>query len=104
MGKNKFSFAISSGAYDDANNIALWYNDKIDGLGYRFLSKLKKSFDKIHFSPSSFSQLGFKSNIRKYTVAGFPYKIYFLFREEHIEILAIVHMSRSNKFIKRKLK
>jgi len=104
MGKNNFSFAISPGAADDTNKAALWYNKKVDGLGYRFLSKLKISLDKIRSAPLSFTRYKKESDIRKYAVAGFPYKIYYLFRNEHIEILAIVHMSRSNKFIRKKLK
>lgn len=104
MGKNKFSFAISPGAADDTNKTAKWYDKKVDGLGYRFLSKLKASFDRIHSSPSSFARYKKESDIRKYAVGGFPYKIYYLFRNEHVEILAIVHMSRSNNFIRRKLK
>jgi hypothetical protein len=78
MRKNKFSFSISSGAADDANKISLWYNKKLDGLGYRFLSKLKQSFENIQLHPSSYSRIMPKNNIRKFTVAGFPYKIYFL--------------------------
>ena len=74
MRKNEFSFTISPGAADDANEIALWYNNKIDGLGYRFLSKLKTSFEKIHSSPSSFTGYKKKSDIRRYAVNGFPYK------------------------------
>jgi ParE toxin of type II toxin-antitoxin system, parDE len=104
MGKNKFSFAISSGAAGDTNKAAKWYDKKVDGLGYRFLTKLKVSLDKIHSAPSSFARYKKESDIRKYSVAGFPYKIYYIFRDEHIEILAIVHMSRSNNFIRRKLK
>lgn len=104
MGKNKFSLTISSGAADDTNKAANWYNKKIDGLGYRFLTKLKISLDKIHSAPSSFARYKKESNLRKYAITGFPYKIYYLFQDEHIEILAIVHMSRSNNFIRKKLK
>lgn len=104
MRKNKFSLAISTGAADDTNKTAIWYNKKVDGLGHRFLSKLKDSLNKIQSSPSSFPRYKKESDIRKYAVIGFPYKIYYLFREDHIEILAIVHMSRSNSFIRRKLK
>jgi hypothetical protein len=57
MRKNKISFAISVGAADDANDIALWYDSKIDGPGYLFLLKLKESFDKVHSMPASFARL-----------------------------------------------
>jgi plasmid stabilization system protein ParE len=104
MGKSNFSFGISQAALDDTNEISLWYDVKMQGLGYRFLSKLKDAFDKIQSSPEAFGQYKGKNDIRKYSVTGFPYKIYYLFRKNHIEILAIVHMSRSNQFIKRKLR
>jgi plasmid stabilization system protein ParE len=103
MRKNNFSFAVSTGAFNDANEIALWYNEKMEGLGFRFLTKLKTSFDKIHSFPENFSRYQKSSDIRKYVVSGFPYRIYYLFRKDHIEVLAIVHTSRSNQFIKRKL-
>jgi plasmid stabilization system protein ParE len=104
MKKNKFSIGISPGAADDTNKTAAWYDNKVIGLGDRFLSKLKDSLDKILSNPSSFPRYKKESDIRKYAVMGFPYKIYYLFREGHIEVLAIVHMSRSNSFIRRKLK
>jgi len=76
----------------------------MDGLSDRFLLKLKVSFDKILFAPSSIARFKKKSDIRKYHVAGFPYKIYYLFRNDHIEVPAIVHRSRSNTFVRRKLR
>jgi hypothetical protein len=44
----------------------------MQGLGYRFLSKLKDAFDKIQSSPEAFGQYKGKSDIRKYSVTGFP--------------------------------
>jgi len=104
MRKNNFSFGISESAFEDSNEIALWYNRIVNGLGSRFMLKLEIAFEKILISPEAFSRYRKNSDIRKLTVSGFPYKIYYLFKKEHIEILAIIHMSRSNQFIKRKLR
>ena len=104
MRKNNFSFGISESAFEDANEIALWYNRIVNGLGARFMLKLEVAFEKTLISPEAFSRYHKKSDIRKLTMSGFPYKIYYLFKKEHIEILAIIHMSRSKQFIKRKLR
>ena len=104
MRKNKVSFAISPGAADDISNIAVWYHQKVEGLGNRFLLRLKASFKKVQLSPEAYARINPKSNIRRCVVPGFPYKTYFLFLDGHVEVLAVIHMSRSNRYIKRKLK
>lgn len=104
MKKSNYSLTLSSAAAKDVINISLWYDRQINGLGNRFLQKLKYTLDKIQLSPTSFSGIKSKVEIRKGSIRGFPYKVYFLLFTNNIEILAIIHFSRSNRFIKRRLK
>jgi hypothetical protein len=104
MNKNNYSLTLSSAAAKDVVKISLWYDKQLDGLGSRFLQRQKKSFDKILSSPTSFSKIKSKLNIRKSGIKGFPYKVYFLLHNNHIEILAIIHFSRSNRYINRRLR
>ncbi|HMT75505.1 MAG TPA: type II toxin-antitoxin system RelE/ParE family toxin [Chitinophagaceae bacterium] len=104
MQKNNFSISISPGAADEIIETAAWYNNKVEGLGERFLKKLKSSLEEIQQSPFAFAKINQKGNIRRKITAGFPYKIFYLLDETHIEVLAVIHFSRSNRFIKRRLK
>ena len=64
MRKNNFSFGISESAFEDANEIALWYNRIVNGLGTRFMLKLEVAFEKTLISPEAFSRYHKKSDIR----------------------------------------
>jgi hypothetical protein len=104
MKKSNYSLTISSAAANDILQISLWYDRQVDGLGNRFLQRQKYTLDKIQLSPTSFSRTKSKLEIRKSSIKGFPFKVYFLFHNNHIEVLAIIHFSRSNRYINRRLK
>ena len=104
MKKSNYSLTLSSAAAKDVVKISLWYDRQVDGLGNRFLQRQKSTLVKIQLSPASFSQIKSKLEIRKSSIKGFPYKVYFLLHNNHIEILAIIHFSRSNRYINRRLK
>jgi toxin ParE1/3/4 len=104
MKKSNHSLTLSSAAAKDVVKISLWYDRQIDGLGNRFLKQQKHALDKIQLSPSSFSRIKSKADIRKSSIKGFPYKVFFLLHNSHIEVLAIIHFSRSNRYINRRLK
>lgn len=104
MRKSNYSLSLSPAAAKDVVKIATWYDKKIDGLGASFLQRQKQSLDKIQLTPTSFSKIKSTFNIRKSSIKGFPYKVYFLIHKDHIEILAVIHFSRSNRYINRRLK
>lgn len=73
-------------------------------LIYNLGSIFRISLEKIEFNPFSFSNIKKGCKYRKLFVRQFPYKIYYYVKEQEIIVIAIIHTSRSNTYIKRRLK
>ncbi|MCK5907864.1 MAG: type II toxin-antitoxin system RelE/ParE family toxin [Flavobacteriales bacterium] len=77
----------------DANEAALWYNDKFDGLGGEFLLSLDAKINAIQRNPKQFPLK--HKNTRRALTDRFPYGIFYIIESETIYILAIIHTRRS---------
>lgn len=104
MSEPSFVLCISVNASDDANDAALWYESKSKGLGVQFLDDLEESYGHILLQPAAYPRHKKESKARKKLLQIFPYKIYYLIDGSEIKILAIIHNSRSQKFIRGKIK
>jgi len=80
------------------------YGNKTPGLDIKFRKAVKNSIDKILSNPSSFASVNKRSKYRRCLADTFPYKIYYRVSEKEITVVAIIHTSRSNSLIKRRLK
>ena len=98
-----YSYKITDEAESDAKEIFDWYENKSQGLGNRFLSHLENSFIKIAFNPFAFANTGYL-DFRRFVLDIFPYKIFYLLKEDVIIISAIIHKSRSLRYWRKKLK
>ncbi len=54
-----YTYKVMDDAELDAKEVFEWYENKVQGLGNRFLSHLEKSFNKIAFNPLAFSNTVF---------------------------------------------
>ncbi len=98
-----YTYKVTDDAELDAKEVFEWYENKLQGLGNRFLSHLEKSFNKIAFNPLAFANTGFL-DFRRFVLNVFPYKIFFLLKDDVIIITAIIHKSRSQRYWRKKLK
>ena len=104
MNEASFVLCISENASYDAHDAAGWYESKSTGLGVQFLNDLEDSYDHILNQPTAYPTHKKGSKARKKILQIFPYKIYYLIDGFEIKVLAIIHSSRSQKFIKGKIK
>jgi toxin ParE1/3/4 len=77
----------------DATDAANWYNLKRDGLGNEFLLALEAKINAIRRNPEQF-KVEYKG-IRRAFTERFPYGVFFIFENDVVYVLAIVHTSRS---------
>ncbi len=98
-----YTYKVTDEAELDAKEVFEWYENKLQGLGNRFLSHLEKSFNKITFNPLAFANTGFL-DFRRFVLDVFPYKIFYVLKDEIIIITAIIHKSRSQSYWRKKLK
>jgi plasmid stabilization system protein ParE len=71
---------------------ALFYEDKVVGLGKSLVADIQNAVTFIRFHPDTPPHLG--QLLRKFVVKRFPYSIIYLHDEQSIFILAIAHDKR----------
>ena len=104
MSNSLFQLLISANAFTDTNEIAAWYEIKAKDLGGQFLTDLENTYTQILSHPTAFAKHREGNKLRKKSLSIFPYRIFYLIDGDFLKIMAIIHHSRSEKFIRRKLK
>lgn len=98
-------YIISDEALNDLTEIAIWYEKQRPFLSDEFLFEFYNvSLEKICFNPKAFSKYIRNSNIRRYKMKRFSYRIFYDDGAFPVKIIAIIHTSRSSRYIKRRLK
>lgn len=86
-------------ATDDYFSIVAWYTDEAgDKVAERFIRSLRETEGRISRNPSlgptSFTYGASKQATRYGAVDGFPYLVFYLNLDEHIEIVRVLHERR----------
>ncbi|MEP6583832.1 MAG: type II toxin-antitoxin system RelE/ParE family toxin [Ginsengibacter sp.] len=89
--------------WDDIKEVIHKYDTVSINLGDRFLDQIWFAEARIQANPHAFSKIT-KSGFRRCLLRKFPYKIFFRIKENKIIVIALIHKSRSNRHIKRRLK
>ena len=69
-----------------------FYEARLDGLGFRFLSAVEQTAGRISAHPEAGAPLG--GEFRKRIVSGFPYNIIYRVWEDYIYLVAVAHQHR----------
>lgn len=80
-----------------------WYESKEAGLAFDFGEEVDRTLQKIILNPFLFPVVDRGFGIRRALTARFPFKIFFVVREESIEICAILHASKDAWIVQRRL-
>ena len=99
-----FEIVIHPSALLDIDDIASWYFIRSPKAELQFYNKLNVAFDKLAKNPTAFSRINKNTSIRSCITEKYPYKVYFRLQDNLVEILAIIHTSRSTRYIRRRLK
>ena len=99
-----YTVELSAAAELDIYFAKTWYESHSLQVAIKFLDKIDLAFQNIRSNPFAFSKLTPKSRYRKYRTPGFPYRIYYFVIESVIQIMAVVHSRRSDKFVRQRLK
>ncbi len=85
----------------DAEEAALFYEDRVDGLGTEFLNVLDTAIAAINSAPRRWpvAQLHTSEfSIRRYSLKKFPHSIFYLATETDIRVIAVAHQKRRPGF------
>jgi plasmid stabilization system protein ParE len=69
-----------------------FYEARLDGLGFRFLSAVEHTAERISGHPEAGAPLG--GEFRKRIVPGFPYNVIYRVWEDYIYLVAVAHQHR----------
>lgn len=101
----KVKYIVSKEALTEIKDISLRYETEGDFLGERFLNELYNiSLEKICSNPYAFRKVRKNSSIRRFVMKRFPYKIFYDTSTLPFKIIAVIHTSRSSRYLKRRLR
>jgi len=73
-----------------------WYENQLDGLGYRFLNEIDSGVRRISGYPMSCQEV--TPGIRRCLLGRFPYCLIYANDGDGIIILAVAHLHRKPKY------
>ncbi len=69
-----------------------WYEARAEGLGEPFLRAVGRCFARIATHPEAFPEVA--DRVRRARLRRFPYGVYYVVREDAIDVLAVYHSRR----------
>lgn len=73
-----------------------WYEDKLDGLGDKYLSELEDGYTAIQKFPDTWAT--FQHGFKRYILNRFPFSILYKSNDKEIFIIAVMHNSRKPNY------
>jgi plasmid stabilization system protein ParE len=83
---------LRSRAEADLDDAFHWYEDRLPGLGEAFLQSVDACFARIKRHPEAFPEA--HPCVRRASIRRFPYGIFYVIRDDRIDVLAVYHARR----------
>jgi len=88
---------IRSVAEADITDAALWYDEREPGLGLELVEEVQAAALRALANPLGCLQLRQQPDVRRILTRRFPYRIFFILREDAIVIFAVLHAARHDQ-------
>lgn len=82
--------------FNDIKGAKLWYSEKSEGLGERFLQELDHGMECIRAYPESWPK--YISDTRRFFLHRFPFAIIYKYDNKAIKVYAVMHLRRKPVF------
>jgi len=89
-------------AEDEMIDSAIFYENRSNGLGHKFLDEIARSLDLISSSPNTWPL--FFDGIRRFLLQRFPFCLLYEIHGDYIYIIAVMHLHRRPFYWKSRLK
>lgn len=80
-------------AREDLRDAAIWYENRLKGLGGAFIDEFLGCISRIEGNPGSYQRVD--GEVRRAVLHRFPYAIFYVVDSAHIEVLSILRSSRA---------
>ena len=98
-----YHITVTADADQDLEQARVWYNERQEELGDRFVLAVREKFEVILRWPELPRTFGRKA-VRKVRIPRSPYSIYYRVLGEKIQIIAVVHGSRAPNYLNYRLR
>ena len=88
-----YKLKVLSCAEQDIEHAVLWYENKLKGLGSRFLLSIDATLQSIKRNPNRYPIV--YKNFRRALIQRFPYSIFYFIENYSIIIIAVYHEKRN---------
>lgn len=86
----------------EAAQASEWYEDRVTGLGERFLEEFGIALTAIERSPETYPR--YRGEIRRIHLRKFPYGVFFELISGRVVVLGIFHLARNPQSLRRSLR
>jgi toxin ParE1/3/4 len=90
-------------AETDITAAALWYDEQEAGLGFQFASEIHADILRAVENPFLHLLLRQRPEVRRILSRRFPYRIFFIVRDDAIVVFAVIHAARHDRKWKHRL-
>jgi plasmid stabilization system protein ParE len=87
-----FEVRLRPEAEQDLSDAAVWYEERLSGLGHQFLDEVLTAFASLAKAPLRYPVV--HRNTRRVLIHRFPFGVYYRAENNAIVVIAIMHGSR----------
>jgi len=77
-----------------------WYEDRVRGLGARFLDEIEVCLESIQAAPERYPVI--HRDVHRALLKRFPYAVFFVVRDQALTVIACIHTRRHPKHWQRR--
>ncbi len=88
---------VRADAEVDIAHAALWYNEREAGLGVELMLEVRAAIGRALENPLLYPLLRQRPEVRRVLTRRFPYRIFFIVREDAIVVFAVIHAARHDR-------
>lgn len=97
-----FEIEVKPIVWFDLEEAISWYENERQGLGEQFFQNFEIAKERIQKNPNRYRSI--IPGVKRILIKRFPYKVFYTISGNTIFILAVIHVKRSNAFIRKRMK
>lgn len=94
---------VRSEAEADITEAALWYDERETGLGLELTFEVHAAIRRAVENPLSHLRMRQRPEVRRVLSRRFPYRIFFIVRDDAIVVFAVIHAARHDRHWRRRI-
>jgi plasmid stabilization system protein ParE len=81
----------------DLTDAAVWFDSREPGLGLDLISEVHSAIARALENPDSFTRVRRNPVVRRGLTRRFPYRVFFIARDDAIVVFAVLHAARHDR-------